>query len=425
MNAFQQAYRYSIMADEPEVALNAYAQQGKCYYDLSLTDSAMFITEEAIRMLLECGDTLSANSFKGPVAYGLIEKGELSKAKEYIDSHEHHSFVTEELLQKNDDIKLLYVYKGYYYQHTEEYDSTLYYYYKALFTSQNPNNQTLAYRGLYQTYELLHELDSVSKYAALYVKKNDETVKLASSSALLSMQYLYEYQSFKTLAQQKSLEASQTRQSLIILSFCLVIVALLSCGVILYLRNRQRLTKQRLFTKYTADMISFISIKKELQMLQSQSVINEHRVIQAKKELAFFRQSIIDANKKYSDIDSWGMADAIQKVSIVEHLKKKGTKGLTATEQELQDLRRLFTIYHPGFVESLHSTGYTLSIKEINICLLIKLNFAPSEICALLKVGNSALSNQRSRLLKKMFGTEGSATLFDNKIKNLNFEIDL
>lgn len=48
-------------------------------------------------------------------------------------------------------------------------------------------------------------------------------------------------------------------------------------------------------------------------MLQSQSVINEHRVIQAKKELAFFRQSIIDANKKYSDIDSWGMADAIQK----------------------------------------------------------------------------------------------------------------
>ena len=91
----------------------------------------------------------------------------------------------------------------------------------------------------------------------------------------------------------------------------------------------------------------------------------------------------------------------------------------------MQDLRRLFTIYHPGFVESLHSTGYTLSIKEINICLLIKLNFAPSEICALLKVGNSALSNQRSRLLKKMFGTEGSATLFDNKIKNLNFEIDL
>lgn len=425
LNAYQQAYRYSMMADEPELGLNAYAQQGKCYYDLSLPDSAMFITEEAIHMLFECGDTLSANSFKGPVAYGLIDKGELPKAKEYLDSYEHHSFITEDILQKYDDVKLLYIYKGYYFQHAEVCDSALFYYYKALHTSMNPNNQALAYRGLYQTYELLHELDSVSKYAALYVKKNDETVKLASSSALLSMQYLYEYQSFKTLAQQKSLEAAQTRQSLIVLSFSLIMVALLSCGVILYLRNRQRLTKQRLFTKYTADMISFISIKKELQMLQSQSVINEHRVMEAKKELEIFRQSIIDANKKYSDIDSWGMADAIQKVPIVIHLKKKGTKGLVATEQELQDLRKLFKIYHPAFVESLNSTGYTLSIKEFNICLLIKLNFAPSEICALLKVGNSALSNQRSRLLKKMFGTEGSATQFDEKIKSLTFDIGM
>lgn len=422
--AYQQAYRYSMKAGVPELALNAYAQQGKCYYDLSLPDSAMFVTEEAIRKLLECGDTLSANSFKGPMAYGLIEKGELVKAKEYLDSYEHHSFITEEMLQKYDDIKLLYVYKGYYYQHIEVCDSALHYYYKALFTSQNPNNQALVYRGLHQIYESLHEPDSVCKYAALYVKKNDETIKLASSSALLSMQYLYDYQSFKSLAQQKSLEAAQNRLSLIVISFSLLIVVLISCGVSLHLRNRQRQTKQRLFTKYTADIISFISIKKELHNLQNQSVINEHRVVQAKKELEFFRQSIIDANKKYSDIDSWGMADAIQKVSIVEHLKKKGTKGLKATDQELHDLRRLFKIYQPGVVETLHSTGYALSIREFDICMLIKLNFVPSEICALLKIGNSALANQRSRLLKKMFGVEGNAPQFDKRIKNLTFDIE-
>ena len=238
------------------------------------------------------------------------------------------------------------------------------------------------------------------------------------------MQYLYDYQSFKSLAQQKSLEAAQNRLSLIVISFSLLIVVLISCGVSLHLRNRQRQTKQRLFTKYTADIISFISIKKELHNLQNQSVINEHRVVQAKKELEFFRQSIIDANKKYSDIDSWGMADAIQKVSIVEHLKKKGTKGLKATDQELHDLRRLFKIYQPGVVETLHSTGYALSIREFDICMLIKLNFVPSEICALLKIGNSALANQRSRLLKKMFGVEGNAPQFDKRIKNLTFDIE-
>lgn len=425
IRAFQQAYHYSCLANETDIAPCYYAQQGKCFYDLSLPDSALIITEKAVQMLMVCGDTISANTFKGPLAYSLIEKGDFSKAKEYLDSYEHHSDITDEALKDNDDLKLLYIYKGFYYQHIEKCDSALYYYYLALHTSSNPNNQALAYRGLHQTYVLLHKQDSIGKYAALYVKKNDETVMLASSSALLSMQYLYDYQSFQTLAKQKSLEAAQTKQRLIALFFTLLLFVIVSCSLVIYLRNRQRLTKQRLFTKYTADMHSFISVRKELKILQSQTVINEHRVLQAREELERFRQSIIDVNKKYSDIDNWGMADAIQKVSIVEHLKKKGTKGLVATEQEMHDLRRLFKIYQPSFVESLNSTGYTLSIKEFNICLLIKLNFAPSEICALLKVGNSALSNQRSRLLKKMFGTEGSATLFDEKIKSLTFDVDL
>ena len=423
--AFQQAYHFSSLANETDIAPCYYAQQGKCYYDLSLPDSAFIITEKAVQMLMACGDTVSANTFKGPLAYCLIEKGDYSKAKKYLDSYEHHSDITEELLKENDDLKLLYIYKGFYYQHIENCDSALYYYYLASHTSSNPNNQALAYRGLHQTYELLHKQDSVGKYAALYVEKNDETVMLASSSALLNMQYLYDYQSFQTLANQKSLEAAQTKQRLIALFFTLLLIIVISCSLIVYLRNRQRLTRQRLFTKYTADMLSYISVKKELKMLQSQSVINEHRVLQAREELEHFRQSIIEVNKKYSDIDNWGMADAIQKVSIVEHLKKKGTKGLVATEQELQDLRRLFKIYQPGFVESIQSTGYALSIKDFNICILIKLNFAPSEVCALLKISSSALSNQRSRLLKKMFGIEGSATLFDEKIRALLFDVEM
>ena len=422
LHAFQQAYRFSALVNEGNVTLNYYAQQGKCYYDLSLPDSALFITEKAIQMLIAHGDTLYANTFKGPMAYSLIEKGDFLKAKEYLNSYEHHSFVTENLLRQDDNFKLLYIYKGFYYQNIEKADSALFFYYKAATTSSNPNNLAQAYRGLCQTYELLHEHDSVGKYAALYVEKNDETIKLASSSALLSMQYLYEYQSFQTLAKQKSLEAAKTRQGLIILSFSLILLVLLSCGTILYLRNRQRLIKQRLYAKYTADMLSFIAVKKEIKILQSQNVINEYRVKQAKNDLEYFRQSIMETSRKYSDIDSWGMTDALRKTHIVEHLKKKGTKGLFATDQELLDLRRLFSVYQPGFIDTLRSSEISLTSKDINVCMLIRLDFVPYEICSLLKISSSALSNQRKRLLKKVFGIDSSASLFDQRIKEMTFE---
>ena len=86
IRAFQQAYHFSSLANETNIAPCYYAQQGKCYYDLSLPDSALIITEKAVQMLMACGDTVSANTFKGPLAYCLIEKGDYSKAKKYLDS---------------------------------------------------------------------------------------------------------------------------------------------------------------------------------------------------------------------------------------------------------------------------------------------------------------------------------------------------
>ena len=162
--------------------------------------------------------------------------------------------------------------------------------------------------------------------------------------------------------------------------------------------------------------------KKEIQILQSQNVINEYRVKQAKNDLEYFRQSIMETSRKYSDIDSWGMTDALQKTLIVEHLKKKGTKGLFATDQELLDLRRMFSVYQPGFIDTLRSSEISLTSKDINVCMLIRLDFVPYEICSLLKISSSALSNQRKRLLKKVFGIDSSASLFDQRIKEMTFE---
>jgi len=366
---------------------------------------------------MACGDTLTANTYKGPLFYILAQKRDFTRAKEYLDAYENHSLINEDALQKSDNYKLLYIYKGLFYQYKENSDSALFYYYKAINTSHASNNKTLAYHGLYQTYDMLHIPDSVSKYSILYAETNDETTKLALSSSLLSMQHLYNYHHYELLAEQKTLESKRARQKVVILSLCLLLIIVISSSAIYITHYRQRIKHQRLYAEYTSAIHNYITTKKELQNLKSQETINEQLVKQAKEDLDYFRNSMIAAQQKFSDIDKWGLEDALENTSIVELLKKKGDKGISATEHELQQLRRTFRLYLPGFDETMYAQYSKLSMKELSICMLIKLNFAPYGICSLMQIRSSALSNIRKRLLLKMFNIDGSSTLFDEKIK--------
>ena len=424
LNAYQKAYHYSVRAGETAIAPLFYAQQKNCYYALSLRDSSEYITKNTIRMFLDCGDTLSANIYKGPLSYFLVEKKDFAYAWECLNDYEHHSYINEEALKHSDRWKMLYFYKGFYYQHVHRCDSALHYYYKTIQTSQNPNNVTLGLKGLYETYQMLHLHDSVSKYAVLYAEKNDETFRISTATTLLSMQHLYDYHHYETLAEQKTLEAARANQKLTVLILCLVILIVASLFIILTIRSRHIIEKQKIVAKYTSALHGYISTKKELQHLREQSTVNEHLVRQAKEDLEYFQRSITGTRQKFSDIDHWGMVDTLEKTAIVEQLKKKGIKGMAATEQELHDMRRTFNLYQPGFSEALYAKYIELSIKELTICMFIKLHFAPSQICSLIQMRSSALSNLRKRLLAKMFNIDGGATMFDDEIRKISYEVE-
>jgi len=420
--AFQQAYYHAKQSEGARTAACFYVQQGKCYYDLNLADSCTYILQNAVQMLLKCGDTILANTNKGPLAYALVKQGKLAEAKECLEAYEHHSLLSEAALQSSDNWKLFYIYKAFYYQHVAHCDSAFYYYRKALNTTKNPNNRTLAYHGLYQTYALLHQSDSVLKYAVLYAETNDQTNKQATSSALLSMQHLYDYEHFRVVAGQKTLEAEQTRLRLVVFVAIFVLFAGSCAFLLLYLYNRQIVTKRRLFAKYTYDIMQYLSAKKQLENLQHQNTLNEHLIWQAKEDLEFFRQSISEVRAKHADIEEWGLAETLMKTPIVERLKIQGTKGRAATDQELQALRRMANLYLPGFINTLQSYGYHLTIKDISICIMIKLNFTPYAICSIMQMTSPALSNLRKRLLKRMFNIDGSAPSFDDRIRDLSYE---
>ena len=162
-----------------------------------------------------------------------------------------------------------------------------------------------------------------------------------------------------------------------------------------------------------------------MQRLESQYAVNEHLVKQAKDDLNLFRESITQTRRQFDDMDGWGMTDYFQESQIVITLKSKSKKALAATDKELHELRRTANLYLPDFIEELQSFSYQLPTRDVCICILVKLNFYPSEICSLMQIGSQALSNLRKRLLKRMFGIDGSSTLFDEKIVKLGASLEI
>ena len=97
-----------------------------------------------------------------------------------------------------------------------------------------------------------------------------------------------------------------------------------------------------------------------------------------------------------------------KRIARGEHLKKDEWDGIE---------QRLNSVY-PGFTNKLMSL-YKMSETELRVCLLLKLNAAPSEIANVLCKDTSSISSIRSRLYSKIFGKKGSSRDWDEFIRSL------
>ena len=259
--AYKKAYSHAQQAKEAIVSVISYEQQGKCYYDLNDEDSAAIIIQNTIDMYLALGDTLRANTAKGPISYLLIKNKNYQKGKEFLDDYEYRSLLSLQPSNLPEDWKLLYFYKGFYHQNIGNADSAQYYYYKELQVSDQPNNKGLAYKGLYQLFNDLNYVDSVAKYAILYAEMTNCVYEQSSYSTLINSQQLYDFNYYKNVAQQKTIEANHAKQTIVIIFFSSLFLIFVIVYFFHYQNNRRKMIRQRINTKYATDMILYTKIK--------------------------------------------------------------------------------------------------------------------------------------------------------------------
>jgi len=419
LEAYKKAYSHAQQAKEAIVSVISHEQQGKCYYDLNDEDSAAIIIQKTIDMYLALGDTMRANTAKGPLSYLLIKNKEYKIGKEYLDDYEYRSLLSLQPSNLSEDWKLLYFYKGYYHQNIGNADSALYYYYKELQVSDQPNNKGLAYKGLYQLYNNLNYVDSVAKYAILYAEVTNRVYEHSSYSTMINSQQLYDFNYYKNVAQQKTIEANHAKQTIVIVVFSSLFLIFVIVYFFHYQNNKRKLIRQRINTKYATDMILYTKLKSKLEQSGDLSQTERQKL---QEEFSLIKENLQDEQIDSLNPDQWDVPDVLLESPIVTMFHKTAAQGKPVTGSSWTAIRQECRRYQPlfmEFIDSIDNSNYKTDFIDIQICILTKMRFSISEIQVLLQLSSSNFSKRRSRLYKKLKGKDGSSSDFDKYILSL------
>lgn len=301
--------------------------------------------------------------------------------------------------------------KSDYYRRIGMLDSAIYQSHRLLERSEIFDAKEGAYRGLFEAYCMLHNVDSMAKYAKLYCLANDYTTKHRSSDQILRMQAIYNYTKVQEKAVVLRQEAENTRFFL-----CLCVIVACFIGYFAYGRHKRRVEKehQRLVEanrEYTQLLERLDEKNHELDELQKDAANYQ---LKLENDIEELQRSIIRYRAEAPDINRWDEEHALYNNAAVRHLHGMAARGESATYREIESIADIVRAEFPSYYAHISSSQPPLLQREIQVCVLMRMQFIASEIGALLGVSAQTITNTKSAINRKLFNTPGAKTLEDH-----------
>ena len=405
------AFKYAMKAKDTLSAIITYEQKANIYSKQYLIDSVISIREKLYGLYSKYGYKREAAYSLGPLIDIYAKNGNISKAKHALDVYEKMSGRFDKYGNIKKGLEVHYAIKGYYYLSINDYDSARLCFDKCLKTTSNyPNDFGYSYEGLTELYKKLHRPDSVAKYSELTRQMTDSFYIRMSTEHLQQMQAMYNYNRYRQNAEEAEKDALRTKYISIIIIMAIMAAAIGGALAVRTYIIRKRRARVNEIKEYKRKINELEMSKTELESINSGLHAEVNRMIEEKtKEIEVLRAEYED---KFKDIkDSMVFEDK----PVIKRIKQYARKTHSRIGKEDSGLlKEMFRDYKP-----LSKWENTLNDNEYLICLLIRLNFVPAEICILTDSSSSNISNIRKRLLVKMTGHEGSPKDFDKYIKSL------
>jgi tetratricopeptide (TPR) repeat protein len=418
LGAYEKAYWNAMAGSDTLLAIIYFEQKAKCYYDMGKPDSMRVVINEARRLYLQHGDTLSANTAVESLIYLSIEEKDFPKAAEYINIYGHHSRTAKDTLSYQESWGLFRIYSGLYHLGLHHLDSAVCYFNQGLTLTTNPNNRLEAYIGLYETYKELGIADSIAKYAGKSIQANDSAVNTHIADQVQRVQALYNYDRFRIEADRLSIEAGQVRQKLALVSLVFAIfiaVTIVIVAVIIIRRHRKRARKLQLKVKYVADTLLVKTFSDELKKGNRQP--EQTKAIAEK--IRFLEESLSNQSK---ELETEAFKESFQESDIVELIRRCGQEGRRLPDACWGSLRQAINVYAPSFMFSLSQLNASLDLSDTQLCQLALIRDMPQKAkAAVMGLEYHAVAMKRKRLFKVLFGRDGSARDLETSLQRMAF----
>ena len=235
------------------------------------------------------------------------------------------------------------------------------------------------------------------------------------------MKSLYNYSVEQEIAQKKSTENQRLKIIILGAAFLLVLtlLALIVVYHLHYRRNKQKaLEISDLKYKLQSNLSALRSAEEQLLTLSQEKAEHADQLAEQSREVEMLKENIARYEKRLGELGASRSGMNLSNSPIVKRLKyclqQPGKRHVT--DEDWQELKDTIEQMYPTFYYVTNAHGI-LSEREYHICLLVKAGFTSSDIEVL--TGTTNGTTIRQRLMKKVFGTEGKAKEFDQKILSI------
>ena len=404
------AFKYAMKAKDTLNAIITYEKKSNIYNALGISDSAIFIRKKLYGLYSKYGyEKEAVRSLGLLINYG-VENKELSDVKHYINLYEHKSgnFNNKGDIKKG--VEIYYVAKGRYLAEINELDSAEYYFRKCARTAKNYSDLKYCFDDLADIYRKRNRPDSVAKYADLARMMTDSAYAQMSTEHLQQMQAMYNYNRYRQTAEEAEKDALRTKYISIIIIMAIMAAAIGGALAVRTYIMRKRRARIDEIKEYKRKINELEMSRAELESINSGLNAEVNRMIEEKTKKIDILKT--EYEKNFNNVKDKDLFECEPIVIQIRWKARKTTKPMD--KDEISRLKELFKDYRP-----LSNWENTLNNNEYLICLLVRLDFVPAEICILTDLSSSNISNIRKRLLEKMTGREGSPKDFDKYIKSL------
>lgn len=324
-----------------------------------------------------------------PMTEVCLQKKDYAKADFYLKEFERKKYYPAKKINNLKDgcYGSYYAYKGNYYLALGMVDSALICYYNEL-DFKNEISIPYIYQELANAYSIKNQTDSVNKYLRLYIATHEKADSLETSNNLHDGFYIHENEMLKKqnemLVNDRWYYHFTSPISIVILILTLCLLAYLC------IKNRKtisRMTNHFFFMLYVFKQSLAEQENGTLKYLfgLKKTKIPTIDIEKIKKDIA----CLIDEEKPIKDQAIWN--------------------GLYFYMQAND--------WH--FLDFLESFSGSINKRDIQLCILIRLGYSPSDLAILLLISKQNVTKIRAKLAGILFNEDGkSSKNFDNLIRN-------